>query len=61
VFDDLEAFRQWMSKVTSEGILKSWNVAVAGRKNPESAIWFVKDSIKIGKITRNRVKSTNLE
>jgi hypothetical protein len=60
VFDDLEAFRQWMSKVTSEGVLNSWNVAVAGRKNPESGIWFVKDSIKIGKISRNRVKSTNV-
>lgn len=60
VFDDLEAFRQWMSKVTSEGVLKNWNIAVAGRKNVESEYWFERDSTKVGRITRNRVKSTNI-
>lgn len=62
VFNQLETFLAWIDKVTADGFLTTWNVAVAGGTSATEGkdIWTITDCIKVRKIRRNdKLSNTN--
>ena len=59
VFNQLDAFLKWINKVTEDGVLSKWNIAVAGGIcSPEDEnAWTVTPDISVKKIRRNNKRS----
>ena len=54
-FNDLEAFEEWLDRVSKEGLLGNWNVILAGIKHDEIlGEYKVTDVISINKVNRTR-------
>lgn len=60
VFNQLQAFLEWIDQVTAEGKLNKWNVAVAGGvcSDSDPAAWILENGVTVKKIRRND-KTTN--
>lgn len=56
VFNDTTPLLSWITKMTEESKLGSWNVVVAGKNESSSGIWTLSNGMKINKISRSRKK-----
>ena len=55
VFNQLDAFMEWINKVTTDGLLNEWNIALAGgiADENETNVWKVNSDCAVKKIVRN--------
>ena len=61
VFNQLDAFLKWIDKVTSDGALNEWNIALAGGRGEPTALktWVPAPGLAVKKIRRNNKYSNN--
>ena len=60
VFNQIESFLEWIRTVTNEGLLSTWNVAVAGGCIDEGdpSAWHLPNGLAVKKVHRNNKKNT---
>ena len=54
VFNDVKPLFDWLEKVTNEGLIGTWDVVLAGKKNGDNGIWELPNGIKVNKVSRSR-------
>lgn len=59
VFNDTKPLLDWIDKMTLQGKLLNWNVAIVGKDDDKDGIWTLSNTLRINKVSRTRIASDN--